>query len=120
MDTHRCHIEGAVLDGHLSLIVELLSFHTVEQRYMLGSHVEGPKLIQVMFMLFLCQHVHCTFTLYIYIYLPSPHCTRHLYWTSYSLHHNSSTKLEYNQVHIFAEIHISHLSYLMVVLIYLK
>ena len=45
--THHCHVEGAVLDGHLSLIVELLSFHTVEERYILGSRSDGPKLIQV-------------------------------------------------------------------------
>ena len=51
--THHCHIEGAVLDGHLSLIVELLSFHTVEERYMLGSCSDGPKLIQTLVLDFL-------------------------------------------------------------------
>ncbi|KAL5475916.1 hypothetical protein EMCRGX_G025794 [Ephydatia muelleri] len=51
--THHCHVEGAVLDGHLSLIVELLSFHTVEERYILGSRSDGPKLIQTLVLDFL-------------------------------------------------------------------
>lgn len=64
--THHCHIEGAVLDGHLSLIVELLSFHTVEERYMLGSCSDGPKLIQVILALDMCRAyfgLHCFYLL---------------------------------------------------------
>ena len=40
-------IEGQLLDGHLSLAVELLSFLSVEERQELGSKPGGMELIQV-------------------------------------------------------------------------
>ena len=40
-------VESALLEGHLSIIVELLSFVSVEERYELGSRPGGIELIVV-------------------------------------------------------------------------
>ena len=41
-------VEGPVLDGHLSLTVELLSFLSADERLVLGSEKKGIELIQVL------------------------------------------------------------------------
>lgn len=40
-------MEGPLLDGHLSLTVELLSFLSADERLVLGSEKKGIELIQV-------------------------------------------------------------------------
>ena len=40
-------VEGPLLDGHLSLTVELLSFLSADERLVLGSDKKGIGLIQV-------------------------------------------------------------------------
>lgn len=40
-------MESPLLDGHLSLIVELLSFRTTSERYRIGGHPDGDQLIKV-------------------------------------------------------------------------
>ena len=45
--SHQCPVEGPLLDGHLSLIVELLAFRSKEERYRIGSHPDGDLLIKV-------------------------------------------------------------------------
>ena len=42
-----CPVEGALLDGHLCLTVELLSFRSVAERHHFGSHPNGQQLIKV-------------------------------------------------------------------------
>jgi hypothetical protein len=44
---HQCPVESPLLDGHLSLIVELLSFRTTSERYRIGGHPDGDQLIKV-------------------------------------------------------------------------
>lgn len=46
LKTHQCPVESPLLDGHLSLIVELLSFRTISERYRIGGHPEGDQLIK--------------------------------------------------------------------------
>ncbi len=43
----QCPVESPLLDGHLSLTVELLAFRSVTERYHIGSHPKGQQLIQV-------------------------------------------------------------------------
>ena len=44
-------MESSLLDGHLSLTVELLAFRSVSERYQIGSHPEGQQFIKVCVML---------------------------------------------------------------------
>ena len=46
--TRQCPVEGPLLDGHLSLLVELLTFRSVSERHHIGSKSGGEKLIEVM------------------------------------------------------------------------
>ena len=47
LKTHQCPVESPLLDGHLSLIVELLSFRTTSERHHIGGHPDGDQLIKV-------------------------------------------------------------------------
>lgn len=47
LKNQQCPVENALLDGHLSLTVELLAFRTVTERYNIGSHPNGQQLIKV-------------------------------------------------------------------------
>ena len=40
-------VESQLLEGHLTLIVELIAFIGIEERYFLGSKPDGMKLIPV-------------------------------------------------------------------------
>ena len=42
----QCPVESALLDGHLSLTVELLAFRSVAERNHIGSHPNGQQLIK--------------------------------------------------------------------------
>lgn len=67
LKTHQCPVESPLLDGHLSLIVELLSFRTTSERYKIGGHPDGDQLIKVRQ---LCTHlclvllVSCVYLMY--------------------------------------------------------
>ena len=50
-----CPVESPLLDGHLSLIVELLSFRTISERYYIGSHPDGDQLIKVCVYMYMYQ-----------------------------------------------------------------
>ena len=45
--TRQCPVEGPLLDGHISLLVELLTFRSVSERYHIGSSAGGERLIEV-------------------------------------------------------------------------
>lgn len=45
--TRQCPVEGPLLDGHLSLLVELLTFRSVSERHHIGSKPGGERLIEV-------------------------------------------------------------------------
>ena len=45
--THQCPVEGPLLDGYLSLLVELLMFRSTTERYHIGSKPGGDGLIEV-------------------------------------------------------------------------
>lgn len=47
LETGQCPVESSLLDGHLSLTVELLAFRSVNERYQIGSHPSGQQLIKV-------------------------------------------------------------------------
>ena len=49
MKNHQCPVESPLLDGHLSLTVELLAFRSVNERYYIGSHPNGQQLIKVLY-----------------------------------------------------------------------
>jgi ubiquitin carboxyl-terminal hydrolase 9/24 len=44
---HQCPVEGPLLDGHLSLLVELLTFRSNSERYHIGSKPGGERLIEI-------------------------------------------------------------------------
>ncbi|CAI8002162.1 Probable ubiquitin carboxyl-terminal hydrolase FAF-X [Geodia barretti] len=45
--TRQCPVEGPLLDGHLSLLVELLTFRSVAERHHIGSKSGGERLIEI-------------------------------------------------------------------------
>ena len=45
--SHQCPVEGPLLDGHLSLLVELLTFRSTTEKYHIGSKPGGERLIEV-------------------------------------------------------------------------
>ena len=47
LERGQCPVEGPLLDGHLSLTVELLTFRSVSERYHFGSHPHGQQLLKV-------------------------------------------------------------------------
>lgn len=60
LKTHQCPVESPLLDGHLSLIVELLSFRTTSERYRIGGHPDGDQLIKVSMGLVFCVDAYLT------------------------------------------------------------
>ena len=47
LSSQTVSVEGPLLEGHLCLIVELLNFTSIEERYSLGSKPGGMELITV-------------------------------------------------------------------------
>lgn len=47
LESGQCPVESSLLDGHLSLTVELLAFRSVKERYQIGSHPDGQQFIKV-------------------------------------------------------------------------
>ena len=47
--TRTCPVEGPLLDGHISLLVELLMFRSVAERHHIGSKAGGERLIEVQY-----------------------------------------------------------------------
>ena len=54
-------VEGPLLEGHLNLIVELLTFSSIDERYSLGSKPGGMNLIPV------------SISIFVFTYCSTPH-----------------------------------------------
>ncbi|XP_064393950.1 probable ubiquitin carboxyl-terminal hydrolase FAF-X [Halichondria panicea] len=53
LESGQCPVESSLLDGHLSLTVELLAFRSVSERYQIGSHPDGQQFIKKLVLDFL-------------------------------------------------------------------